>query len=163
MLRPLTAFFAALLLAAATGTASVPALAQPAQPQQEMLLPVPTATIYPNDEIGEGHIMDRAFIASTVTRGSVLEERQDVVGKVAKRTLLKGQPIPTNALREPYLVVTGKPATVVYSEGGLTIMGQATALQSGAVGDTVSLRNTESGLQIRGVVAKDGSVRIGGF
>jgi flagella basal body P-ring formation protein FlgA len=133
-----------------------------AQAQQEMLLPVPTVTIYPNDEIGEEHIMDRAFIAQTVTRGSVQEERSAVVGKVAKRTLLKGMPIPVNALREPYLVVTGKPATVVYVDGGLTITGQATALQSGAIGDTVSLRNAESGLQIRGIVAKDGSVRVGG-
>lgn len=147
------------LLALAAVASAAPASAQA---QAEMLLPVPTVTIYPNDEINEEHIMDRAFIAATVTRGSVQEDRGSVVGKVAKRTLLRGQPIPVNALREPYLVVTGKPATVVFSDGSLTIMGQATALQSGAVGDTVSLRNTESGQQIRGVVAKDGSVRIGG-
>ncbi|MDX2202225.1 MAG: flagellar basal body P-ring formation chaperone FlgA [Hyphomicrobiaceae bacterium] len=155
----LTALIGALAM---LGALSLPAAPAAAQAQQEMLLPVPTVTIYPNDEIGEEHIMDRAFIAQTVTRGSVQEDRSAVVGKVAKRTLLKGAPIPVNALREPYLVVTGKLATVVYVDGGLTITGQATALQSGAIGDTVSLRNGESGLQIRGIVAKDGSVRVGG-
>ncbi len=151
----------ALLAQCAVLLGATPAAAQPAQPQPEMLLPVPAVTIYPNDEISEEHITDRAFIASTVTRGSVQEDRSGVIGKVAKRTLLKGQPIPLNAVREPYLVISGKPATVVFMEGGLTITGQATALQSGAVGDSVSLRNAESGLQIRGVVAKDGTVRIG--
>lgn len=128
---------------------------------QEMQLPVPVITIYPNDEIGEEHIIDRAFIAATVTRGAVQEDRRTVVGKVARRTLLKGQPIPVNALRDPYVVLSGKPAVVVYEEGGLTITGQATALQSGSVGDMVSLRNVESGTMIRGIVAKDGTVRVG--
>lgn len=128
---------------------------------QELQLPVPAVTIYPNEEIGEEHITDRAFIAATVTRGSVQEDRRTIVGKVARRTLIKGQPIPVNALREPYVVLTGKPAVVVYEDGGLTITGQATALQSGSIGDVVSLRNVESGTMIRGIVAKDGTVRVG--
>lgn len=128
---------------------------------QEMFLPVPAVTIYPNEEIADEHITDRAFIAATVTRGSVQEDRRTVIGKVARRTLVKGQPIPVNALRDPYLVHSGKPAVVVYEEGGLSITGQATALQSGSVGDVVSLRNGDSGTVIRGIIAKDGTVRVG--
>lgn len=129
---------------------------------QETILPVPSVTLYPNDEIGDEHITDRAFIASTVVRGSVQEDRAQIVGKVAKRTLLKGQPVPVNALREPYLIFSNKPATVVFEDGGLTITSTATALQNGSVGDVVALRNVESGLTIRGLVAKDGTVRVGG-
>lgn len=128
---------------------------------QELLLPVPSVTIYPNEEIGEEHVGERAFIAATVTRGSVQEDRTQIVGKVAKRTLIKGQPVPVNALREPYLVLSGKPATVVFEDGALTITSQATALQSGSIGDQVALRNTESGLTIRGTVSRDGTVRVG--
>lgn len=133
-----------------------------AQAQTEMLLPVPAITLYPNDEIGEEHIIDRAFIAATVTRGAVLDDRRSVVGRVARRTLLKGQPIPANALRDPYLIISGKTAVVVFQDGGLMITSQAVALQSGSVGDVVSLRNIESGTMIRGVVAGDGTVRVGG-
>lgn len=128
---------------------------------QELLLPVPSVTIYPNEEIGDEHVTERAFIAATVTRGSVQEDRSQIIGKVAKRTLIKGQPVPVNALREPYLVLSGKPATVVFVDGGLTITSQATALQSGSIGDQVALRNNESGLTIRGTVARDGTVRVG--
>lgn len=128
---------------------------------QELLLPVPSVTIYPNEEIGDEHVSERAFIAATVTRGSVQEDRSQIVGKVAKRTLIKGQPVPVNALREPYLVLSGKPATVVFEDGGLTITSQATALQSGSIGDQVALRNNESGLTIRGTVSRDGTVRVG--
>lgn len=128
---------------------------------QELLLPVPSVTIYPNEEIGDEHVTERAFIAATVTRGSVQEDRAQIVGKVAKRTLIKGQPVPVNALREPYLVLSGKPATVVFEDGALSITSQATALQSGSIGDQVALRNNESGLTIRGTVARDGTVRVG--
>lgn len=128
---------------------------------QELLLPVPSVTIYPNEEIGDEHVTERAFIAATVTRGSVQEDRAQIVGKVAKRTLIKGVPVPVNALREPYLVLSGKPATVVFVDGALTITSQATALQSGSIGDQVALRNNESGLTIRGTVARDGTVRVG--
>lgn len=149
---------AAFLLGAAVAMLSVYTVRAGAQ---ELLLPVPSVTLYPNDEIGEEHVIDRAFIASTVTRGSVQEDRRTIVGKVARRTLIKGQPIPVNALREPYVVLSGKPAVVIYEEGGLTITGQATALQSGSIGDVVSLRNAESGTMIRGIVSKDGTVRVG--
>lgn len=149
-----------MLLALLLAFAALLGLARVA-PAQEMLLPVPAVTIYPNEEIGEEQLTDRAFIASTVTRGAVHEDRMQVVGKVAKRTLFKGQPVPVNALREPYVVISGKPATVVFQDGGLTITGSATALQSGAIGDVVSLRNPDSGLLVRGVVAKDGTVRVG--
>jgi flagella basal body P-ring formation protein FlgA len=128
---------------------------------QELMLPVPSVTIYPNEEIGDEHVTERAFIAATVTRGSVQEDRAQIVGKVAKRTLIKGVPVPVNALREPYLVLSGKPATVVFEDGALTITSQATALQSGSIGDQVALRNNESGLTIRGTVARDGTVRVG--
>jgi flagellar basal body P-ring formation protein FlgA len=128
---------------------------------QELQLPVPSVTIYPNEAIGEDQLADRAFIASTVVRGSVLEDRSALVGKVARRTLLKGQPVPVGAIRDPYLVQQGKSTRVVFEAGGLTISGQATALGNGLAGDTVSLRNPDSGILIKGVVAADGSVRLG--
>lgn len=156
------AFSAARGIAAGLLGAAALLLAPAGAGAQEMILPVPSVTLYPNDEIGDEHITDRAFIASTVVRGSVQDDRAQIVGKVAKRTLLKGQPVPVNALREPYLIFSNKPATVVFEDGGLTITSTATALQNGAVGDVVALRNVESGLTIRGMVAKDGTVRVGG-
>ncbi|MBX9589512.1 MAG: flagellar basal body P-ring formation protein FlgA [Hyphomonadaceae bacterium] len=125
-------------------------------------LPVPRVTIYPGDTISADQLTDRAFIAQTVTRSSVFDDRQALVGKVARRTLLPGQPVPVNAIRDPYLVNQGKSSLVVFENGGLTITTQAIALQNGVAGDVVTLRNPDSGVVIQGTVERDGSVRLGG-
>jgi flagella basal body P-ring formation protein FlgA len=125
-------------------------------------LPVPRTTIYPGDTISEEQLGERAFLAHTVTRSTVFDDRRALVGKVAKRTLLPGAPVPINAVRDPYLVNAGKTSLVVFTKGGLTITTQATALQNGVAGDVVSLRNPDSGVVIQGTVALDGTVHLGG-
>jgi flagella basal body P-ring formation protein FlgA len=127
---------------------------------QELELPVPRAVIYPGDVLSEESLVSRAFIAHTVARSTIHEAREALVGKVAKRTLLPGQPIPVSAIRDPYLVTQGKTAMVVFEWGGLVITTNALALQNGGVGDVVSLRNLDSGAVIRGTVASDGSIRL---
>jgi flagella basal body P-ring formation protein FlgA len=128
----------------------------------ELDLPVPKRLIYPGDAITEEHLVPRAFIAHTVTRSTVFEAADAVVGKVAKKTLLPGQPIPVSAVRDPYVVTHGKTALVVLETAGLTISMQALALQDGGVGDVISLRNMDSGATIKGTVAADGTIRLGG-
>ena len=123
-------------------------------------LPVPRVTIYPGDTISADQITDRAFLAHTVNRASVFDDRQALVGKVAKRTLLPGQPVPVNAIRDPYMVNQGKASLVVFANGGLTITTQAIALQNGVVGDVITLRNPDSGTIIQGTVERDGTVRL---
>ena len=124
-------------------------------------LPVPRATIYPNEIISGEQLTERAFIAHTVARGAVVDDKQALIGKVARRTLLPGQPIPVNAVREQYLVNQGKSSLVVLRTGGLTIMTQAMALQNGGAGDVITLRNPDSGVVIQGTVQPDGTIQLG--
>jgi flagella basal body P-ring formation protein FlgA len=124
-------------------------------------LPVPKVTIYPGDVVAEDLLVRRAFIASTVTRSAVFEDPRAVVGKVARKTLIAGQPIPVNAIRDAYAVTQGQAVRVIFRSGGLVITGQAIPLQSGAAGDVISLRNVDSGAVIKGLVEPDGTVRVG--
>ena len=124
-------------------------------------LPVPRVTIYPGDTISADQLTDRAFVAHTVTRSAVFDDRQALIGKVARRTLLPGQPVPVNAIRDPYLVNQGKSSLVVFEASGLTITTQAIAQQNGVAGDVVTLRNPDSGVIIQGTVERDGTVRLG--
>ena len=124
-------------------------------------LPVPRTTIYPGDVISADQLMDRAFIAHTVTRSSVFDHRDALIGKVARRTLLPGQPVPVNAIRDAYLVSQGKSSMVVFESAGLSISMLAVALDNGIAGDTVKLRNPDSGVIIQGTVGRDGTVRLG--
>jgi flagellar basal body P-ring formation protein FlgA len=149
------AFWLAALVAAWASACPAPRVSA-----QDLELPVPKAIVYPGDTLSEELLVQRAFIAHTVARSTVFEAREALVGKVARRTLLPGHPVPVSAVRDPYVVTQGKTALVVFEHGGLIISMQALALQNGGVGDVVSLRNVDSGTVIKGTVASDGSIRL---
>lgn len=153
-------FRRAVLCLVVAGFASIEAQAVAAD---ELLLPVPNVTIYPNDTIRESSIVEHDFSTSPFPRkGGVIDSRAVLVGKIARRTLLPGLPIPVNAVSEPRLVSNGERVRVVYAEGGLTITTYGSALQAGGAGDVVSVRNLDSGLTISGVVQPDGSISVSG-
>ena len=123
---------------------------------------MPTLTIYPGDVIKDEWLEDRPFPADTtgMGTGAVIDLRRALVGKVARRTLLPGKPIPANAVGERKIITNGAMVKVVFQEGGLTIVTYAAALQAGTVGDVIPVRNLDSGLIVSGVVQPDGSVRV---
>ena len=94
--------------------------------------------------------------------GVFAETRSAVIGKMSRRTLLPGQAIPLAAVDNPRLVVNGAEVKLVYIEGGLTIVTVGAALQDGAAGDIVKVRNGDSGVTVSGVVQPDGAVRVSG-
>lgn len=125
------------------------------------VLPVTTTTVYPGEIVSNGVLIEKAFRSNRVARLPVYDTRQMIVGKVARRTLLPGQPILVNALREPDLVKQGNSYIVTFEDEGLSISATATALQSGTAGDIVALRNVDSGTIIRGIVQADATIRVG--
>jgi flagella basal body P-ring formation protein FlgA len=124
--------------------------------------PVPRVTIYPGDVIGDNLLVERTLAPNALTQGRIFLDRKDLIGKVARQTLLPGQPIPVNAVREPQLVKQGQAVLVIFQTEDLVISSTAVPLQSGAVGDIISLRNSDSGATIRGIVQADGTIRVAG-
>lgn len=128
-----------------------PALAEKVQ------LPVPRVTIYPGQVIDRGMLVERVFIDPL----GAIHSSDMLVGKVARQTLLPGRPISTEAIREPHAVTQGQAAMIIFQSGALTITGSAMALESGAPGDVVSVRNMDSGRIIKGTIGSDGAVHVG--
>lgn len=124
-------------------------------------VPVPRVVIYPGDAIAESHLEDRDVGASGQIAATHHTARGTLVGRIARRTLLPGQPIPLGAVKEADLVRAGKPVTIVFTTGALTITGRGVAMQAGASGDLVSVQNLDSGTVVRGLVGADGTVRVG--
>jgi flagella basal body P-ring formation protein FlgA len=124
-------------------------------------LPVPKITIYPGDVLS-GEMLDMKSIRLLDGSVPIARSQEAALGKVARRTLIAGKPIPMAYLGDPQVVSQGKSVRLMFSEGGLTISGVGLALQPGGVGDTISIRNVDSGAVIRGVVEPDGSIRIAG-
>eukprot|EP01037_Dinobryon_pediforme_P007299 gene7299-7370_t len=113
-------------------------------------LPVPGMVIYPGQMLQDDMFVD-AQIAGLLPVGAI-DTRAQLLGRVARRTLLPGQPVTKAAIGEAKIIVNGARVPVVYQDGGLSIVTYATALQSSAVGETVSVRNLDSGRTISGVL-----------
>lgn len=134
-------------------------LAQPLA--DERVLPVPRVTIYPGDVITEEMLSDRSFFGAEYDGAGYAATRDQLIGRVARQTLLPHLPIAGTGVRDPHAVLQGQPAVVIFKSGPLTISSTALPLQAGAAGEVISLRNTDSGTTIRGVVQADGTVRVG--
>lgn len=124
------------------------------------MLPVPAVTIYPGDNIAEASLVQRAFPAQNAWISMMIAARDDAVGKVARRTLPAGSPIPIGAVRAAHLVTRGQSVTLVYKLGALTITASGLALQPAGDGERLAVRNSDSGRTVHGFVQADQTVLV---
>jgi|SRR5579863_1935668 len=146
----------------ATALFALTLLISPAARADDAMAPVPRVVIYPGDIIRDDMLMDVPAAEARGQGGATIETRSALVGKMARRTLLPGYAIPALAVNNPRAVANGAEVKIIYSDGGLTIVGSASALQDGAVGDVIKVRNADSGLTVSGTIQPDGSVRVSG-
>ena len=134
------------------------------QPEGEALprIPVAAVTIYPGEVITAAMLRMRPVPRWYYRRGGFLANPRDIIGKMARRTLVRNRPVPPNALREPFAVRSGKAVRLVYRRGGLEISALGTALSSVSAGEVVAVRNVDSGRIVHGVAQADGTVLVGG-
>jgi flagella basal body P-ring formation protein FlgA len=142
------------LLALVAGLCPLPAAAQD-------LGVIPNRIIYPGETITIDALQMARVRPGRQTTTAFAHQAGELIGKVAKRTLLPGRFVPLGAVRDAYLVQQGAPVQVRLVDGGLIISLQAVTLQSGSVGDVIKVRNVDSGAVFSGIVMDDGTVRVG--
>jgi flagella basal body P-ring formation protein FlgA len=130
-------------------------------PAQTSAVPSAKAVIYPGDVITDAMLVD-APAPVDGPGGPFATSRSELIGRMSRRTLLPGRAIPLRAIDNPRVVRSGAEVQMVYVEGGLTIVTTGAALQDGAVGDIVKIRNDDSGVTVSGAVQPDGTVRVNG-
>lgn len=120
---------------------------------------VPTTTIFPGETITESRLKPVEVTNPNIAPGyaSAVEE---VVGKVAKRTLVAGRTIPMGMLREPFTVQRGTPIRLIAHMGTLSISASGTPLADAMTGDVIRVRNLDSGVTVSGTVMADGTVEV---
>jgi flagella basal body P-ring formation protein FlgA len=128
---------------------------------EDVIIAVPSVTIYPGDIVGDEQLVERAFAPGTYGKFPIAQDRAMLVGKVARRTLLPGKPVPLNGVKDPDVVSRGGTVLAVYRSGGLTISSVVQPLRAGGVGDIIEARNMDSGKIIRGAIQPDGTLRVG--
>jgi flagella basal body P-ring formation protein FlgA len=149
------------LRAAVVCLAIAPAAAAAASPNATSI-PVPTVTILQGDVVSDDLLVDQSVVASEKVLRNYFTSREAVAGKVARRVLPRGHAIPLNALRDPFVFKEGERVVLVFAAGGLSIEASGVALQPGVLGSLVSVRNSDTGVVVRGLVQANGSVQVGG-
>ena len=111
--------------------------------------------VRPNAVIAPGDIA----IAEIAVPGALAGDAK-IVGLEAKVTLYPGQPIMPGHVGPAALVERNQPITLVFRQGGLTIIAEARALSRGAAGDVVKAMNMASRTTVTGRVLANGSVEV---
>lgn len=128
---------------------------------ERMAFFVPSTTVYPGQIVSDVSLVEKKFYISPPAARQYVLSPEQVTGKVARKTLVSGKPILMSALSEPSLVQRGVPATLMFTSGTLTITAVGTPLESGAVGDFIKVRNTDSGIIVSGTVLANGRIQVG--
>ena len=123
-------------------------------------LAVAAATIYPGEIIRPGMLVKRRVPRRWAMRGGYVTDPESVIGKMARITIVRGRPVPVNAVREPWAVRNGAVVRVLYQAGALTISALGRALQNASAGERVPVRNVDSGRIVYGVARRDGTVVV---
>jgi flagella basal body P-ring formation protein FlgA len=122
---------------------------------------IPTRIIYPGETVAADSLQMARVRPGKPSTVIFAHEPRELIGKVAKRTLLPGRFVPLASVRDAYLVAQGAAVQVMFIEGGLTISMTAVTLEPGSAGDLVKVRNTDSGAVFSATVMADGTVRVG--
>jgi flagellar basal body P-ring formation protein FlgA len=131
--------------------------AQAACAEQVVVAP---RVIYPGQAIHANQIR-AAFVRDDAGfSAGYAHDPNELAGKIAVRTILPGRPIGLAQVRAPDVVEAGRPVRILYQHAGLKISLQALALSSGGVGETIQLRNPDSGKPIAGLIRGDGTVEV---
>lgn len=122
---------------------------------------VPSQIIYPGQTIGNTGLQEKLFTIKSSAAGSYVLSVDQLVGKVARKTLLPGRPILVTAVNEPDLIQRGVAVALVYDTGSLVITAKGIPMEAGRSGDFVKVRNIDSGIIVTGTVLADGSIQVG--
>jgi flagellar basal body P-ring formation protein FlgA len=141
------------------------ALSQPVLAEEETsawaAAPVPAVTLMPGDALAAGVLTERRFRQEWLARNPFMRDISALSGMVAVRLLPKGRPIPQSAVALRPAVVAGQAATVIFDGGTLQIATVMLAMDGGAEGDLVRMRNAETGAVINGRVTGHRRVTVG--
>lgn len=147
---PRSGRFSAVILAPAGDPAAV-RVTYTGRAVQVSEVPVLVRTIRRGSIISE-HDVELRAIPVHRTDSATLLDAVDLIGMAARRTLRAGKPLNPSDIQEPEVVRKNAQITVRYESPGLSLTMQATALQSGVMGQVINIRNQQSSRTIQAKV-----------
>jgi len=126
-----------------------------------------TATV---DALAVDHPIDRGQVIKTSdvvvmqrpkANTDVVTDMQSVVGYAARHSLQPNQPLHSADLMKPEIVQRNNTVTIVYQAPGVTLTLRGQAQDSGALGDTINVLNSESKRVVQAVITGPDRVSVG--
>jgi len=95
-------------------------------------------------------------------RPGALTDPDQAIGQEARVTLYAGRPIRAGDLGAPAIVERNQIVNLIYSNGAITILAEARALDRAGVGDRLRAMNLSSRSIVSAVVQPDGQLLVTG-
>jgi len=104
--------------------------------------------------------IDWIEVAASRTAGNVATDATQIVGQAARRRMQADSPIRLSDLVAPVIVAKGTLVTMVVATPMLTLTAIGRALENGALGATIRVRNTDSKTTVEAIVVSSREVRV---
>ncbi|HEY1503443.1 MAG TPA: flagellar basal body P-ring formation chaperone FlgA [Stellaceae bacterium] len=127
----------------------------------QVTLAVPAHGMSIGDVFGPPDVTEVKLPRERVASDAVTN-RQQLVGKAARRILRAGETVRIGDIAEPIVVHKGDLVTIAISTAGMQLTAQGKAVEDGAMGASIRVANTQSNRVIDAVVAGPNQVVIGG-
>lgn len=122
-------------------------------------LPVP-ATRLASGSIVRAQDLRMTRVSASLAKGAVVRDPSQAIGMQVKRSAVPNQPILTTDLVRPAVVARDSLVRVVLDAQGLSLSGQGVALEAGAMGERIRIRNPSSRAILEAQVIAPGVVRV---
>jgi len=122
-------------------------------------VPVLSRRFRPGEIIRERDLDTQLLRTEQIARNAIAAPDQ-IIGKSARRSLYSGKPLSSGDIREPQLVSRGSMVIMQYKAANMVITAHGTARENGTAGETVRVRNTNSGKIIEAVVVGQDTVAV---
>jgi flagella basal body P-ring formation protein FlgA len=115
---------------------------------------LPAGTIASPDDVR------MARVHTSTVHAEVVHDPAMVIGMQLRRQIQAGTPIPVSELMQPTQITRGDPVRLHLEVGALSLTGQGVALESGAVGERIRVRNVSTQAVLEAEVEGPGVVRV---
>jgi flagella basal body P-ring formation protein FlgA len=122
-------------------------------------LPVPVMRLAAGAVLGSDDVR-KARVRVTSVHADVVRDPNAVIGMQLKRPVPAGVPIAVADLMLPTQIERGDPVRMQLEAGGLAVTAQGVALEAGAIGERIRVRNITSQAVLEAEVIRPGVVRI---
>lgn len=120
---------------------------------------VAATNLAPNTTLAPGDLT-RGRVDTFASPGGILTDRAQAQGRTLEIGLLAGAPILKSFLKAPLVVHRGERVLLTLTDRTMVVRDSAVALADGRVGDSIAVKNPESGKIVEATVAGDGTVTV---